>query len=179
MEHQLRRLGDRQRSAFESIAKLAMVLPLETAHELALTAAEAEWRDSTQAGDVCLPFEFVREFPWGWIFEAAVSNDPSDKYPGICVSVDRFSGKTQITAGASIANDDLPLLALSVTEIGSDKNAIFQLLRQLTFRTASDTIRDLGKLPVIVAVGPMMSIRSINGALIARGAKTSIVRYKA
>ncbi len=166
-------------SALESIAKLAMVLLLETARELALTAAKAEWRDTNQNGDICLPYEFVREFPWGWIFEAAVSNDPSDKYPGICVSVDRFSGKTQITAGASIANDDLPLLALSVTEIGNDKNAIFQLLRQLTFRTASDTIRDLEKLPLIVAVAPMMSIRSINEALIARGAKTSMVRYKA
>ena len=106
-----------------------MVLPIETAHELALTAARSEWRTLNRTGDVCLPKQFVREFPWGWVFETAITNDPNHSYPGICVSVDRFSGKTQITAGSTITNDDWPLLELAITAIGSDKKSIYQLVR--------------------------------------------------
>jgi hypothetical protein len=156
-----------------------MVLPIETARELALTAARSEWREFQGEGEIYLPDQFVREFPWGWIFEGALVDGENDYYPGICVSVDRFSGKTQIIAGVTIANDDWPLLELTLTEIGNDKNAVFQFVRDLTGWNASDTIRRLRDLPIVVAVGPMMSIRSINEALLTRGARTSIVRKTA
>lgn len=153
-----------------------MVLPIETARELALTAARYEWRELNGDRDIVLPEKFVREFPWGWIFESAPVDRANDQHRGICVSVDRFSGKTQIIAGSKIANDDWPLLELTLTEIGTEENAVLQFIRELTGWTASDTMEHLSDLPMVVAVGPMMSIRSINEALLTRGAKTTIAR---
>lgn len=156
-----------------------MVLPIETARELALVAARSEWREIDGDCDIVLPEKFVREFPWGWIFESALADGANDPYPGICVSVDRFTGKTQIIACSTIANDDWPLLELTLTEIGAEKKAVFQFIRELTGWTASDTMQRLRDLPMVVAVGPMMSIRSINEALLTRRAKTTIARKTA
>jgi hypothetical protein len=163
----------------EKSSELPMVLPIETARELALVAACSEWRDLNGSGDISLPDKFVREFPWGWIFESALMDSENDDYAGVCVSVDRFSGKTQIIAGAAIANDDWPLLELTLIEIGIEKNAVFQIIRELTGWNSSDTMQRMRDLPIVVAVGPMMSIRSINEALLTRGAATSIARKTA
>jgi hypothetical protein len=156
-----------------------MVLPIETARELALTAARSEWRELNGDRDIVLPDKFAREFPWGWIFESALVGSANDQSPGIYVSVDRFYGKTQVIAGSTIANDDWPLLELTLTEIGTEKNAVFQFIRELTGWTASDTRERLRDLPMVVAVGPMTSIRSINEALLTRRATTTIARKTA
>jgi len=156
------------------------MLTFETAKELAENAAHHEGIAFKGAFSIPLPPEFAREYPWGWIFESAV--DSTDHavgtYPGIVVSVDRFSGKTQIIAGASIANDDPPLMELLLAKIGASKASVISLYRELTGKSASDTMELLRSLPALLAVGDPISLRSINQAFIGRGAETILQRRK-
>lgn len=75
-----------------------MTFPLETARELALTAACSAWSAMNRPGELRLIDETAREFPWGWIFQAAPAEDDGKSQPFLRVSVDRFTGKTQILA---------------------------------------------------------------------------------
>ena len=145
------------------------------AKELAQHVADHESKQLDPHEYYVIVDEFAHERPWGWIFEPAMEPYRSTgmlclRAGAWCLSVDRFSGKVQVSSRAAWRADQWPIIELHLKGAGENPLEVYFLLRQFKGWTASMTKSALAQLPLLIASGSQTSIAAIAQALTNRGA---------
>jgi hypothetical protein len=156
-----------------------LLIDYESAKEMAESVARHQ-SDGLRGDDHFLIVDsHSREEPWGWAFSPVIepywSNNSISPYDcGWGITIDRFSGKVTIVGSSNIANDDFPILELTLHAVGPNSTDVFIFLRQLKGWTAIETKTKMNELPLVVLTGPMISLRSIHESFLKRGATTTL-----
>lgn len=155
------------------------MLDYNVAKELAQHMADAKAKHLDPHESYVIVDDLSHEYPWGWVFEPAMepyrsTGEPCLRAGAWCISVDRFSGKIQLSSWAGCRADQWPIVELHLLVAGNDAIGLYHFLRQYKGWTAKETRDALQTLPCIIASGPATSITPVSIALADRGATVEL-----
>lgn len=155
------------------------MLDYNAAKVLAQNVANAEATHLDAHESYVIVDDLSHEYPWGWIFEPAMEPYRSTGKPCLragawCISVDRFSGKIQLSSWSGWRAEQWPIVELRIVDAGDHPVDLYHFLRQYKGWKATETRDALREFPCTIACGSAASINPVSTALSDRGATVEL-----